>query len=82
MAWSEIIWTSDVRPNVHAGVGGGTGGLCLVINIQLPMTGQDKLRVFRGYRENAATFGYILSVYLLSVIRTLGGGVDGWGGGF
>lgn len=61
-----IIRTSDTCPDVHV----HAEGLCFVINIQPPMTGQDKRRVFRGYRGKAATFGYILSVYLLSVIRT------------
>lgn len=48
---------------------GGSRGLGYVINIQLPMTGQDKQRVFRGYQEKPPRLD-IFYQFLLSVIRT------------
>lgn len=59
---------------------GGSRGLGFVINMQLPMTGQDKPRVFRGYREKPPRLD-IFYQFLLSVIRTQHRG-GGEGGGF
>lgn len=54
---------------------GRSRGLSFVINIQLPMPGQDKRHVFRGYQEKPPRLD-IFYQFLLSVIRTQCRGAD------